>query len=55
MTMTTTCAGGVGEALGLGAARGRPAELDTAAAQAERSKDETTSKALQGRTGIDPA
>jgi hypothetical protein len=50
MTMTTMCAGGPE----LGAARGRPAVLDPAEAQAERSRDEMTNSALEGRTGIDP-
>jgi len=53
MTMTTTCAGGLGEGLGVDAARGRPAVLDAAEAQAVRSRDETTSNALEGRRDID--
>jgi hypothetical protein len=51
MTMTTTCAGGVG----VGAARGRRAVLNPTEAQAERSRDQTMSNALEGRTDINPS
>jgi hypothetical protein len=51
MTMTTMCAGG----LGVGAVRGGRAVLGPAEAQAERSRDDMTSNALEGRTDINPS